>query len=58
VQVREPAGQRGSGAAFFASLFAAKERRELAHMGMLNLFFVVRCFELRFNLTVFMKHPD
>jgi len=28
VQVRKPEGQRGLGAAFFASFFAAKERRE------------------------------
>jgi hypothetical protein len=48
VQVREPVRQRGLGAAFFASLFAVKERREPAHMGILNLFFAVRYFELRF----------
>jgi hypothetical protein len=35
VQAREPEGQRGLGAAFFA----AKERREPAYMEALNLFF-------------------
>jgi hypothetical protein len=32
VQVRESAGQRGLGAAFFASFFDGKERREPAYM--------------------------
>jgi hypothetical protein len=37
VQVREPEGLRGLGAAFLASFFVAKERREPIYMEALNL---------------------